>query len=185
MEITLGHCQACADTLGIRPELVQTVASVESQGDASAFLFEPHVFSRLTNHKYDETRPDLSWPKWDKSRYLKHKEDRLIQFGKAVFLEPLKAYESASWGLFQIMGFHYKVCGYGSALAMSQELQSNVEANVAAFGFIIRDMHLVDTLKAMEWEKFAKIYNGPGYKLNNYHIKMQNAYDRITDSQKS
>jgi len=182
MEITLGHCQACADSLGIAPELVQTVARVESQGDPKGFLFEPHVFSKLTNHIYDQTRPDLSYPKWDKTKYPKHKEDRLVQFGKAVYLEPLRAYESASWGLFQIMGYHFKVCGYSSALAMSAILQSSVEANVTAFGKILQSMYLIDTLRAKEWEKFAKIYNGPEYKLNNYHIKMQNEYDRIINT---
>jgi hypothetical protein len=182
MEIILGDCTACAELLGIAPELIQTVARVESQGDLKAFLYEPHVFSRLTNHRYDETRPDISYPKWDRTKYPRRREDRLIQFGKAVAVEPLKAYESASWGLFQIMGFNYKVAGYTSAISMSTELQSSVEANVSAFGKVIQHLNLLDTIKAKEWEKFARIYNGPGYKLNNYHIKMQNEYERITNT---
>jgi len=183
MKITLEDSQSAADSLGLPVELILTVARVESNGDASGFLFEPHVFSRLTNHKYDATHPDLSYPKWDRTKYPSRKENRLIQFGKAIHLEPLRAYESASWGLFQIMGFHYKVCGYSSAISMSQDLQSSVEANIAAFGKIIQNMNLVDTLKAKEWEKFARIYNGPEFKVNNYHIKMQNEYDRIINSQ--
>lgn len=185
MEITLGDCQACANLLGIAPELVQTVARVESQGDLKGFLFEPHVFSRLTNGKYDQTRPDISYPKWDRSRYPKRREDRLIQFGRAVATEPIKAYESASWGLFQIMGFNYKIAGFTSAIGMSEVLQSSVEANVIAFGKVIRAMDLVDTLRAKEWKKFARVYNGPGYALNHYDIKLQNEYDRIINSQKS
>ena len=182
IEINRESCVACADSLGIAPELIQAVARVESNGNISAFLFEPHIFSRLTNHKYDETRPDISYPKWDKTKYHKRKEDRLAQFGAAVFLEPLKAYESASWGIFQIMGFHYRLLGYSSALAMVDDLQKSVAANIDAFGKIVRDMGLIDTLRNKDWEKFAKRYNGPGYKLNNYHIKMQNEYERITNS---
>ena len=185
MEITLGNCQACADSMGIAPELVQTVAKVESQGDLSSFLFEPHVFSRLTNHKYDATHPDISYPKWDRKRYPKRKEDRLTQFGKAVYLEPNKAYESASWGLFQIMGFNYKIAGYTSAISMSTELQNSVEANINAFGSVVRTMGLIDTLRNKEWEKFARVYNGPGFRENNYHLKMEAEYNGIINSQKS
>lgn len=185
MQITRTECEACADSLGISPELVQTVARVESQGDLSAFLFEPHVFSRLTNHKYDATHPDVSYPNWDRTKYPSRKENRLIQLGKAIRLEPLKAYEAASWGIFQIMGFNYKDAGYTSALSMSQDLQSSVVANINAFGNMLRKMGLIDTLRNKEWEKFARVYNGPGFKLNNYHIKMQNEYERIINSQVS
>jgi len=179
VNITLGDCETCGVALGLDSALVLAVSRVESKGDLHAFLFEPHVFSKLTNHKYDLTRPDISYPKWDRNRYPKRKEDRAAQFGKAVFVEPLKAYEAASWGLFQIMGYHYKILGYGSALGMAEGLRNSVEENIRAFGAIVKDMNLVETLKAKEWEKFARVYNGPGYKLNNYHIKMQNEYENI------
>lgn len=183
VNITKEHSEPVAELLDIAPELILTVARVESANDILGFLFEPHVFSKLTNHQYDETVPDISYSKWDKTKYPKTKEARLRQFSRAVNVEPLKAYESASWGLFQIMGFHYKLLGYSSSIAMAQDLQESIEANINAFGKIIRDMNLVDTLRAKEWEKFARIYNGPGYKLNNYHIKLQNEYDRIINSQ--
>jgi len=182
MKITLRDCVACADSMGIIPELVQTVANVESQSDPSAFLFEPHVFSRITNRKYDLSHPDLSYLKWDRTKYPKRREDRIIQFNRALTLEPLRAYEAASWGLFQIMGFNYKICGFGSALGMAQYFQTSVVDNVDAFGKMIRHMGLIDTLRNKEWTKFARVYNGPGYALNNYHLKMASEYDRIINS---
>lgn len=61
--------------LDCEPAVLKAIAKVES-GGASAFwrlnkndglcipkiLFERHYFSRLTQGKYDETHPDISWP---------------------------------------------------------------------------------------------------------------------------
>jgi len=65
---------------------------------------------------------------------------------------------------------------------MAAELKANVEANILCFGAIVKDMGLQEALRERDWEAFAKKYNGPGYKLNNYHHKMAIEYDRITAS---
>lgn len=180
MIVNLGDCKLCADELGLDPRIIQAVASVESNGDVNAFLFEPHVFSRITNRRYDISHPDISYPVWDRTKYPKSKVLRQRQFESAIHLEPLKAYEAASWGIFQIMGFNYKTLKYGSALAMATDLKSSIEANVIAFGRMIRHMGLIDTLRNHEWDKFARVYNGPGYKLNNYHLKIANAFADVS-----
>lgn len=179
--IKLTDCISVADELGLDPKVILAVANVESRGDLNAFLYEPHVFSRLTMHRFDEGYPEISYPVWDRNRYPKTKLARQIQFDKACQIEPLKAFESASWGLFQIMGFNYMYCGYVSALVMSTDLRAGIPQNVTALGKIIRTMRLVETLKAKEWDKFARVYNGPGYKLNHYHLKLANAFEDLSD----
>jgi hypothetical protein len=185
VEITIDHCRECANLLEVEPEILQTVARVESLGDPTAYLFEPHVFSRITNHRYDITRPQISYPIWDRKKYPKTQKLRDEQFRLAVATEPFKAFEAASWGIFQIMGYHYKLLGFGSALSMSTTLKQNVEANVLCFGAIVKDMNLQQALRDKNWAAFAKKYNGPSYKLNHYDTKMAAEYDRITASRVS
>lgn len=177
--ISYNDCVGTANQLGVDPDAVLAVARVESGSDINAFLFEPHVFSRLTNHVYDDYYPLLSYPEWDRSKYPKTATARQAQFDEACKLSKEKAHQAASWGLFQIMGFHYKGLGYGSAIGMATDLKSGVEPNVRAFGKVIEGMGLQDELRNEDWAKFARVYNGPGYKLNNYDVKISAMFHSI------
>jgi hypothetical protein len=77
---------------------------------APLIRFEAHQFSRLTKHFHDHVFPEIS---------VRKRYDSLVQGGaagrrrehnrlqKAMILDRTAALESASWGLFQIMGFNY------------------------------------------------------------------------------
>ncbi len=177
--IELSHCIKAADELQLEPEIVLAVARVESNGDLNSFLFEPHVFSARTNQRWDKEYPAISYPVWDRNKYPKTKAGRENQFRIAVNLEPTKSYESASWGLFQIMGYHYKILRYPVVTAMVGDLISSIDGNIAAFCRFIRANGLQELLRDKEWAKFARAYNGPGYKINAYDLKMLNAYELI------
>ena len=45
--------------------------------------------------------------------------------------------------------------------------------------FILFNTTLKNALKTKNWDTFARFYNGPAYKQNNYHIKLQQAYNKI------
>lgn len=177
--IRIADCLECASDLGLEPEIIQAVAIVESGKDINAFLFEPHVFSNLTNHKFDASYPDISYQEWDRSRYPKNPITKQIQFDKAVELGGDKAYQATSWGLFQIMGYHYRLLGYDSAKSMSIDLQSTIQPNVSAFGKFLRNKGLIDNLRNKEWDKFARLYNGPAYKLNKYDTNIAKEYAKL------
>lgn len=54
-----------AETIGCRREVIQAVAEVESLGRCYlssgrvVILFEAHVFSRLTGHRFDAAHPSI------------------------------------------------------------------------------------------------------------------------------
>lgn len=177
--IRLVDCIECSNNLALEPEIIQAVANVESGKDINAFLFEPHVFSRLTYHKYDLSHPDVSYPAWDRTRYPKNVLARQDQFDKAEQLAGDLAYRSASWGLFQIMGYHYNVLGYKSAKLMATDLRSTVLPNINAFGEFIRMNGLIDNLRNQDWERFARGYNGQGYRLNKYDTRIAEEYKKL------
>lgn len=92
------------------------------------------------------------------------------------------AYESCSWGLFQIMGFHWERLGYASVDDYVSAMRANEGNQLHAFcQFIKTDKKLHQALKDKNWAAFARIYNGPGYKKNRYDQKMQAEYDKYQD----
>lgn len=97
----------------------------------------------------------------------------------ARLIDDTCALESASWGAFQIMGFHAVRLGYSSvqdfAACMAKDENEQFEAFVR---FLEADPALLKALKAKKWAVFAKRYNGPDYQRNLYDIKLERAYER-------
>lgn len=83
---------------------------------------------------------------------------------------------SASYGLFQIMGFHATSLGFTSAEEFVNFMDKSEANQLEAFGRFLKKNNLVNYLKKKDWAGFAKRYNGPGYKQNKYDTKMANAY---------
>jgi hypothetical protein len=101
------------------------------------------------------------------------------RLGSARVLNDIAALESASWGAFQIMGFHWERLGFASVqdfvAAMSADESQQFDAFVR---FIETDPVLYKALKERRWAEFARLYNGPDYQRNLYDIKLQRAYER-------
>jgi hypothetical protein len=90
--------------------------------------------------------------------------------------------ESASWGAFQIMGYHWQTLGYASVQAFVAAMQQDENQQLEAFvRFIEADPALHKALKGKKWAQFAKAYNGPDYARNLYDSKLERAYQRHAD----
>lgn len=96
----------------------------------------------------------------------------------AIQIDEDCAYESASYGLYQIMGFNCQICGYANAKEMFNEFLLGESAHLKAFvRFIQADQQLWDALKRKDWVTFARRYNGPAYAKNQYDTKLAAAYN--------
>lgn len=183
--------QSAANRLGADLAAVKAVATVESNG--GGFLsdgrvkvqYEPHVMYKQLTTKFGKARadkelsahPDLVALKPGSYQSL-DKEDKDMNRAAQV-IDRQCALESASWGAFQIMGYHWKTCGYSSQ-------QEFINAQYTAAGqldtfvrFILADSRLSRALKAKDWATFARIYNGPGYAANRYDTKLAAAYKQF------
>ena len=185
--------QAAADRLGLPLISVKTVNSVESNGcgflpdGRPVILFERHVFYQRLKAKGADVEslaarfPNLCNPKrggysGGAGEWARLKNARLI-IGDA-FADI--AYEACSWGLFQIMGYHWEVLGYGNSAQFVDKMSESEGAQLDAFvAFIAADAALHKALKARKWAEFAKLYNGPAYKENLYDAKLAQAYERF------
>jgi hypothetical protein len=162
---------------------VKAVTEVEAGGGGfyasgrPKILFEAHVFSRRTEHQYDASHPDISSFKWNRKLY-KRGEDEYERLEKAVSVNREAALESASWGLFQIMGFHYKNAGFDSVDAYVEAMFESEGRQLDAFIDFLKATKIDTHLRAKRWADFAKAYNGPGYAQNKYDLKLAAAYKK-------
>src|SRR5438552_3346830 len=76
VKLTDADIVAAAKTLDCEVALIRAVNEVESSGSGffaskrPKILFEAHVFSRLTKHKYDQDHPKISSAKADRKLYI-------------------------------------------------------------------------------------------------------------------
>lgn len=176
---------------------VKAVNEVESSGKGflisgkPKILFEGHVFWReLTkrginpNNFLNGSTEDVLYQSWTKKYYLGgDAEHNRLQ--KAIQINPSKDFEdaanaSASWGCFQIMGFHAIPLGYASLYEFVEKMNINEKEHLTAFGRFLEVNHLLSYLKNLNWSEFARRYNGAGYKANKYDLKLANAYRKYS-----
>lgn len=175
-----------AEQLGVSLATVRAVNEVESRGQGflhdgrPVILFERHKFyQQLQAAGID---PD---PIAEKYPTICAKQRGGYQGGAAEYirLETAKqihvasAYEAASWGAFQVMGYHWKMLGYNSVFEFVRSMQQDEAGHLQAFvRFVAHEAHLLAALKARKWAVFAKGYNGPDYAANLYDAKLAQAY---------
>jgi hypothetical protein len=173
-----------AQLLGCEPAAIRAVAAVESAGDGfledgrPKILFEAHHFSRLTGHRFDGSHPEISSPRWNRALYVGG-EGEHVRLSIACSLDREAALKSASWGRFQIMGFNFRRCGATTIQEFVNAMYRNEAAQLTAFCHFVKSMNLDDELRALDWDGFARGYNGPGYLANHYDTKLARAYDNF------
>jgi hypothetical protein len=173
-----------AAIIGCTHPVVMAVAEVESSGDGfghdgrPTILFEAHWFSKLTGRVWDGQFAMISAPKWDRKLYTGSHSGEWGRFELAEGLNKLAAIQSASWGMFQIMGFNYKACGFQNPEDFRYHMELNEREHLFAFVKFVLSKGLRDELVACDWPAFARQYNGPGYKENRYDEKLEAAYKK-------
>ena len=85
------------------------------------------------------------------------------------------AYDCASYGLPQIMGFNHELAGYASAKKMIDAFMDERE-QLRALGRFLRRTGLLRKLRRHDWRGFARGYNGPAYHEHDYHTRLEAAW---------
>jgi len=172
-----------AQKLGVSVAHVRAVCTVEagSTGFLSdgrpKILFERHYFYKLCPAAKRVGAPlDICNP--TSGGYVGNSAE-WTRLERAMLFDTAAALESASWGLFQIMGSHWKRLGYTSVMDMVARMKQSEGEQLDAFvRFVLTDKKLHNALKASQWATFARIYNGPAYAKNQYDIKMAIAFKK-------
>ena len=184
--------ESTANTLRLPVPVVRAVYKVESGGSGfwalrPKILFEGHVFWRQLEKvgKHPAALQagfeDVLYRKWDRTKYIGGPGE-YARLQRAQQLDSSAALESASWGLFQIMGFHAVDLDYGTVEKFVEAMGEREGTQLDAFGRFIEHARfggrpLVQWLRERNWAKFSEGYNGSGFKQNKYDEKLQRAYD--------
>jgi hypothetical protein len=82
----------------------------------------------------------------------------------------------ASFGRLQIMGVNFAVCGLCTGQDFHQAMCAGEGQQLDAFVAFIQHRGLADELQDHRWGDFARLYNGPGYAVNQYDVKIAAAF---------
>lgn len=189
-KLTLADFQRAASKLGVDVASVRAITEVESRGSGflrdgtrPVILFERHVFRKqLIAAGYQhvdavaQQYPGICNAKT--GGYLGG-EKEWNRFALASSIRRSSAIESCSWGMFQLMGYHWRLLGYASAQDFLDAMYRGEADHLDAFvRFVLSQPGMLKALRARDWPSFAKLYNGPAYKTNNYDTKLAAAYKK-------
>lgn len=181
--LTEKDIRAIAKKYGLTYPHVKAIIEIESTGhgfwDLEQYAdlvpvinFEAQWFRRLTKGKYNSSHPDISFS-W---------MDRLFgagewpRFTKASNLDRTAAIMATSWGLMQVMGFNYSVCGFNNAEDFVKAMCQSEKAQLLAGMELIKNKGLIPALKNEDWTTFAYRYNGEHFRVNDYDNKLRAAF---------
>jgi hypothetical protein len=189
--ITLYDYTQAAKVLGCEVAAIKAVTLVEAPRgaydaqDRITILFEPYIFYKELRKEGINTAPllanrtmdDIISSFWNPKLYGTYN----AQYGKlerAKKIEVDVALMSASYGMFQIMGFNHEACGYATpAIMVDKMTQGGEPEHLKAFINYLKATHLDDELRNKDWAGFASGYNGPSYRRNMYDVKLKKAYE--------
>lgn len=181
-DLTFADFQRAALLLGCKAAAVRAVAEVEAPGSGflkdgrPKILFEAHIFSRYTAHRFDESHPSISSRVWNQALYrgAEAEHDRLAS---AADLDREAALMSASWGKFQIMGFNYLKAGFTHLQDFVNAMYRSEAEHLTAFCHFVKSKGLDDELRRLDWPGFGLGYNGPKYAEHRYDARLAQAFD--------
>ncbi|MCC8088688.1 MAG: N-acetylmuramidase family protein [Rikenellaceae bacterium] len=188
-KLTYSDFILAASLLDEETACLKAVQKVETGGRGGFFapgkpaiLFEGHIFWRelekrsINPDRYVSGNENILYKKWEKGHYkggLKEYE----RLERALLIHEEAALCSASWGMFQIMGFNYKQCGENSVKTFVDAMKESEQRQLRLMtAFLNKNPKMIDCLVKLDWKGFSALYNGPSYAENGYDKKLKAAY---------
>ena len=176
--------------IGVEEAAFRAVCDVEARSSgfgnsvaAPIMLYEPHIAYRRTHGSERQAlvNAGVAYAKWGTRKYPRSQQSRYYQLETAISICGDKAFEFASYGLPQMMGFNFAACGFSSAVDLFEEFKTGERAQLQAMGrFIASNKKMLEALKQKDWMTFKRLYNGPG--KNDYHVRLRVAYQKRLNS---
>lgn len=180
-----------ANAIVIKPAFLKAVTSVESTGSGffnnglCTILYERHIFYNQVIKKFGSRRamewaeknPNICYKTRSQSAYLggTREWDRL---NLAKNLDSECALLSASYGMFQIMGFNYSLCGYDNIGTYVSDMLESERYHLGAVTMFIKNQRgLFRAARDCDFNEFSRLYNGSDYASHQYHIRLRDAFN--------
>lgn len=158
-------------------------------------LFERHIlFKRLIVRGLNpvplaKDHPELCGRIWDPKAYPYGGEayqwtrvDTVVQWARnheqATDSYLKAAWESCSWGLFQLLGMNYAAAGFPDVIAFANAMKAGEGQQVGAALHWMDHTGILAPLRAKNWDAVAERYNGTG-QVAYYASRLAEAYEHF------
>lgn len=188
-KLTIEQIEKAAVDINVPLAALRAVIDTECKGEGfnadgtPVILFERHIFRRrlIANGKADvamracRERPDLCNTTMGGYGLSSAQHGRMTA---ATRYDRASALESASWGIGQVMGYHWKDLGYVNLQSFINAMYRDEYSQLLAMCKFIKVNGLDKYLRNQDWAGFALRYNGKEYARNKYDAKLKAAYKR-------
>lgn len=183
--LTESDFQLVAEELDVEVAAIKAVVEIEA-GKAMKGFWAPGIpvinFDRSMYNKYRLKVESTAGAKDEKvpdglSGYALKEWKELINARK---VNAQGANMGTFWGMFQIGGFNYKICGCATVDEFVKRMAYSELEQLQLFAVFITNSNMVESLRKKDWRTFARKYNGPSYARRGYHTKMANAYAKYS-----
>ncbi len=189
-ELSYNDVRIAAESIGVPVAAFQAITIVESNGvystqvggrEVPLIRFEGHKFyARLSGAKLKAAvAAGLASPKAGAVKNPSSQTARYALLERAKQIDRVAALESCSVGCGQVMAYHWNDLGYASVDAFYSAMNS-VGGQLLAMAKFIRFAGLVDELQRLDFDGFARGYNGANYRKYGYATKMRQVYQQLT-----
>lgn len=179
-----------AKLLDVEVAALKAVQYVETGGRGGFFapgkpaiLFEGHIFWNQLKRRginpedHVSGNENILYPRWSKEHYMGGlREYERLEQARKINWEAADA--SASWGMFQLMGFNFAACGEKSVESFVKSMTESECRQLILTGRFIKQLGMLPALQTKNWPEFAKRYNGPAYAENKYDLKLAKEYEK-------
>lgn len=178
-----------AAELNVEVAAFKAVSSIESGSRHTAFISPgspvvnlevPMFVDMLESAGYDVDSLRVAVPdafsRPDTDRYGDLLAAQRAMYRAASSIDDSIAKLSTYWGMYQIRGSNWALCGVGSVDEFVEMMSESEDMQHRLFATYLKNTGLDRYLRSKDWERFARAYNGAGYARNGYHVKLENAY---------
>jgi hypothetical protein len=195
--LTLCDLRVAAARLRVDVAVIQALTEVESLGGGFLsdgqikILYERHIMYRQLAtvisaeqlHRFHNTYPNLVNPLAGGyatgATPLERGQGEHLRLKAARFIDKSLSLEACSWGMFQIMGFHWRNLGYESAVDFVLTLSKSEANQLEAFcRFVEHNTQLLNALRSHDWTQVARLYNGKNFAKNKYDIRLRDSHKK-------
>lgn len=175
-----------AAQLGVEPAAIHAVIDIEAGVGHKGFWGEgtPVVNFSLANFKRFAAEKGINLKKYTKShpqvfsKSAKGAAAVTERVRQAMDIDSVAAIKACYWGMFQIGGFNWKMCGTSSPQEFYEKMTHSERSQLDLFVEFLRSSSLLEPLRKKNWKAFAKGYNGPSYARRGYHKRLDRAYKK-------
>lgn len=183
-KLTDADFKIVADELGVEIAAIKAVVEIEAGKNMKGF-WAPGIpvinFDRTMYLRFRSKAADKTGAKGEKvpaglTGYALQQWTQLINARKE---NAQGANLGTFWGMFQIGGFNYKMCGCKTVDEMVKLMAYSELEQLELFATFISNSGMLADLRNKNWAGFARKYNGASYARRGYHTRMAAAYARF------